>query len=163
MADRIVVMNEGRVEQIGTAEEIYTRPRTRFVAGFIGLCNFLPGEVTAAVPGQFRVRSRGLEVAVATDGACPAVGTSGSLSVRPEVIRLLRPEDAPSPGENVAEAKVREVTYLGAFRHYRLELASGHELLTYEQTGTVPVQEGSPIRVAWEPRTGSFQPEEPTP
>jgi spermidine/putrescine ABC transporter ATP-binding subunit len=158
MADRIVVMNEGRVEQIGTAEEIYNRPRTRFVAGFIGMCNFLPGQVVSVAQDHFRFRAGGLEVAVALDGALPAPGTQGTLSVRPEVIRILGADESPPAAVNVVDGKVREITYLGAFRHYRVELSSGHELIVYQQSsGTPPVQEAGRVRVAWEAGAGSFQ------
>jgi ABC-type Fe3+/spermidine/putrescine transport system ATPase subunit len=158
MADRIVVMNEGRVEQIGTAEEIYNRPRTRFVAGFIGTCNFLPGEVVTVGQGHFRFRAGALEVAVALDGALPPAGTQGTLSVRPEVIHVLGADESTPGGANVAEGQVREITYLGAFRHYRVELSTGHELIVYQQSsGTPPAQEGGRVRVSWEAGAGSFQ------
>ena len=158
MADRIVVMNEGRVDQIGTAEEIYNRPRTRFVAEFIGTCNFLAGQVVSVAGDQFRFRAGDLEVAVAVDGAAPAPGTQGTLSVRPEVIRILGAGESPPAGVNVAEGQVREITYLGAFRHYRVELCSGHELIVYQQSsGTPPAQEGGRVQVIWEVGAGSFQ------
>jgi hypothetical protein len=59
---------------------------------------------------------------------------------------------------NVVDGKVREITYLGAFRHYRVELSSGHELIVYQQSsGAPPAQEGGRVRVAWEEGAGSFQ------
>ena len=158
MADRIVVMNEGRVDQIGTAEEIYNRPRTRFVAEFIGMCNFLPGQVVLVTGDHFRFRAGDLEVAVAIDGAAPAPGTQGTLSLRPEVIRILGAGESPPAGVNVAHGQVREITYLGAFRHYRVELCSGHELIVYQQSGgTPPAQEGGRVQVIWEVGAESFQ------
>jgi spermidine/putrescine ABC transporter ATP-binding subunit len=160
MADRVVVMNEGQVEQIGTAEEIYTRPRTRFVAEFIGTCNFLPAEVVSAAPDRVRVRAGDLELAVAADGTAPAAGTRGTLSIRPEVIRLLAADETPPAGANVAAGEVREVTYLGAFRHYRVALPGGPELIVYQQSGGAPpAAEGARVRVAWDARAGAFQPE----
>ena len=158
MADRIVVMNEGRAEQIGTAEEIYNRPRTRFVAEFIGTCNFLAGEVVSVEEGQFRFRAGALEVAVAADGAPPSPGTAGTLAVRPEVIRILAPGESPAPCANVAEGKIREITYLGAFRHYRIELSTGLELIVYQQSsGAAAAAEGCLVWVAWEAAAGAFQ------
>jgi spermidine/putrescine ABC transporter ATP-binding subunit len=160
MADRIVVMNAGNVEQIGTAEEIYTRPRTRFVAEFIGTCNFLPGQVVAGGPDHFRLRVQGLEVTVATGPGAPAAGTRGTLSIRPEVIRLLGAGETPPAGANVTDGRVREITYLGAFRQYRVALSSGHELVVYQQSGgTPPAAEGAPVSVAWDPAAASFQAE----
>lgn len=161
MADRIVVMNEGRVEQIGTAEEIYNRPRTRFVAEFIGVCNFLPGQVASAGRGQLLFRAGELEVAVRLDGALPSPGTRGTLSVRPEVIRILSTGESAPADANVVEGKVREITYLGAFRHYRVELSGGCELIVYQQSsGAPPALEGCPVRVAWAAAAGVFQPGE---
>jgi ABC-type Fe3+/spermidine/putrescine transport system ATPase subunit len=160
MADRVVVMSAGRVEQIGTAEEIYTRPRTRFVAEFIGTCNFLSGQVTGGAPGSFLLRCGDLEVTVAADGAGPAPGTRGTLSLRPEALRLLGAGEPAPAGANVVEGQVREVTYLGAFRHYRVALAGGPELAVYQQSsGAPPAREAAAVRVAWEATAGSFQPE----
>ena len=163
MADRIVVMSAGRVEQIGTAEEIYTRPRTRFVAEFIGTCNFLAGQVLSVDRGRLRVRAGELEVTVAADETAPAPGTRGTLSVRPEVMRLLGANECPPAGANVAEGQVHEITYLGAFRHYRLALPGGQELIVYQQSsGVSPASEGGRVRVAWEAGAGSFQPDAST-
>jgi spermidine/putrescine ABC transporter ATP-binding subunit len=160
MADRIVVMNAGRVEQIGTAEEIYTRPRTRFVAEFIGTCNFLPGQVVSVAEDRFRVRTGDLEVTVADDGTAPDPGTRGTLSVRPEVIRILGTGESPPAGTNVADGEVREITYLGAFRHYRVALSGGQELIVYQQSsGGPPAPEGTRVRVAWDAGAGTFQPD----
>jgi spermidine/putrescine ABC transporter ATP-binding subunit len=161
MADRIAVMNEGRVEQIGTAEEIYSRPRTPFVANFIGLCNFLPGEVVAAGGNRLTFRSGGLTVAVVPDGAPCASGTRGTLAVRPEVIRIFAAGEPLPAGVNAAAGEIREVTYLGASRHFRVALGTGPELVVSEQnTGGPWVRPGQSVVVAWAPGAGSFQPEE---
>ncbi len=160
MADRIVVMNAGRVEQIGTAEEIYTRPRTRFVAEFIGTCNFLPGQVVSVGPEWLRVRADDLEVAAAPGDPAPAPGARGTISVRPEVIRILEAGAAPPPGASLVEGRVREITYLGAVRHYRVTLPSGRDLIVYQQSGGVaPTPEDAPVRLAWPPGAAAFQPE----
>ena len=66
MSDRIAVMNKGRIEQIGAPQEIYDRPATRFVAGFIGNANILPVEIEAAQRGEARVRSGGVAFIVAS-------------------------------------------------------------------------------------------------
>jgi spermidine/putrescine ABC transporter ATP-binding subunit len=161
MADRVVVMHEGRVEQVGTPEEIYSRPRTRFVASFIGVCNFLPGEVVAAEGGRLIFRSGGLTLAMAPHGPVAALGARGTLAVRPEVIRLVRAGERPPADANTAAAEVREVTYLGASRHFRVALPTGHELLVFEQSaGEPPVGPGESVTVAWAPGTAAFQPEE---
>ena len=90
MADRIVVMSDGRVEQIGTPEEIYDRPRTRFVAEFIGSCNFLQAQVVAVHRGHVRLKVGEMELAVVVDGTAPAPG------FREQVLCHQRPRPAPS-------------------------------------------------------------------
>ncbi len=161
MADRIVVMHEGRVEQIGSAEEIYDRPRTRFVAEFIGRCNFLPSQVVRLEGDRALLHADALELAAPIGGGTgPAPGTRGTLSVRPEVIRVLAPGEPVTPDMNVVSGQVTEITYVGAFRHYRVALSSGHELLVFQQ-GRLrsPVDEGTAVRLAWPASVGSFQPE----
>ena len=164
MADRIVVMSNGSVEQIGTPEEIYDRPRTRFVAEFIGSCNFLPGQVVSVDHGHVRLKVGEMELAVVVDGEAPAPGTRGTLSVRPEAMRLLGAGESLPSTTNVVAGDVREITYVGAFRHYRVGLSNEHELIVYQQSsGTPALQEGKPVKVAWEPSAGSFQPGEHAP
>jgi spermidine/putrescine transport system ATP-binding protein len=83
MSDRIAVMNRGRVEQVGGPEEVYERPATTFVAGFIGVSNLMPAVVSG--PGQVRLES-GPEVAASTDGLGPGEGCYAV--VRPEKLRV---------------------------------------------------------------------------
>jgi spermidine/putrescine transport system ATP-binding protein len=112
MSDRIGVMNLGRLEQVGTPEEIYERPRTTFVAGFIGISNLMPGTVTSANGARGRVRlDSGVEVEA--DLAGLARGERCHAVVRPEKLRVEHaeergPDDRPSI-EGVVEASV----YLG--------------------------------------------------
>src|SRR5678815_5380001 len=91
MSDRIAVMNAGQVEQLGTPEELYERPASRFVADFIGTTNLL--RATVDTDGHARLES-GEPVAIHHNGHAP--GTSIEISVRPESIRLVPPaaEDA---------------------------------------------------------------------
>jgi spermidine/putrescine ABC transporter ATP-binding subunit len=162
MADRIVVMNEGRVEQVGTAEEIYSRPRTRFVGSFIGSCNFLSGDLVPGADGAILFCSDRLTAAVVADGPGAAPGARGTLAVRPEAIHLLGPDEAVPGGLNAAPGRVQEVTYLGAARHYRVALDTGHELSVVQQnTGRPAPRPGAPVVAAWAPEAGAFQPEDP--
>jgi len=112
MADRIVVMDQGRIEQIGTPLEIYREPRTSFVADFIGTMNFVSGTVC----GSGRARFGQLELACDTDGM--ADGTTVTIAVRPEDIVI----QGVSPGqENSYEARVRALEFLGSFVRADLE------------------------------------------
>jgi iron(III) transport system ATP-binding protein len=114
MADRIVVMNQGVIEQVGTPLDIYRSPATAFVADFIGTMNFVPGTVV----GPDRVRMGQVELACDADGL--AQGTSVTIAVRPEdiVVQGITGEE-----ENVFEARVAAMEFLGSF--FRVDLADG--------------------------------------
>ena len=121
MADRIVVMNHGVIEQVGSPLEIYREPATAFVADFIGTMNFLPGQVLPAG----RVGLGDLEI------ACPANGMSDgapvTLAVRPEDVLLqgVSPDD-----ENAFEAEIIEAEFLGSFIRADLKVPGlGEKLL----------------------------------
>ena len=113
MADRIVVMNQGVIEQIGTPLEIYREPATSFVADFIGTMNFLPG--TVAGPGQVRLGQ--VELACRPDGLDQ--GAAVTVAVRPEDIVVV---DVEGSEENAITARVGEMEFLGSF--YRADLTS---------------------------------------
>ena len=158
LADRVAVMNEGRIEQIGTPEAIYSRPRTRFVAGFIGECNFLAGRVGAGSGTDVEFRSGTMVVRVPVTPPGPAPGSRGTLAVRPEVLRILPAGEPPPAGANVATGTVREITYLGASRRCRVALVDGPELIVYQQNvGPPHWSEGKAVVVAWDPVHGSLQ------
>jgi iron(III) transport system ATP-binding protein len=106
MADRIVVMDHGKIEQIGTPTEIYREPRTSFVADFIGTMNFVPGTIC----GPSSVRFGELELACETDGL--AEGTSVTIAVRPEDIVV---QGVTAGEENAYEARIRGLEFLGSF------------------------------------------------
>jgi len=120
LSHSIAVMNEGHIQQIGTPREIYERPRSQFVADFVGTTNFLDGTVLGhgAEPGHFRVRTEFGEVEVLSDddlhGSDRVV-----LSVRPEDVELAetRPE-----GDNVWEARVDQKVFLGEFIDFQVKL-----------------------------------------
>jgi spermidine/putrescine ABC transporter ATP-binding subunit len=163
MADRVVVMNAGRIEQIGTPEEIYQTPTSEFVAAFIGECNFLQGEITAveapaivfsAKPGpSFRLPVR------------PDIrpGAHGTVAIRPEDLAILAEDETVSPHHNIVVGTVQAVTYLGPVCHYHVALDTGPVLLIYGQGSLARrghrFPEGHRVRVAWLPEAGVFQAE----
>ncbi|MFQ5812453.1 MAG: putative 2-aminoethylphosphonate ABC transporter ATP-binding protein [Anaerolineae bacterium] len=113
MADRIVVMNEGCIEQVGTPEEIYRSPATAYVADFVGLMNFLPGR---AGPGPDQVCCGALDLWCAEPhGLAPE--TPVTLAIRPEDVRV---GDLDPASPNVAISCVEATEFLGSF--YRLTL-----------------------------------------
>ncbi len=126
MADRIVVMNLGKIQQIGTPKAVYRRPENDFVADFIGRANVLRGTVLEGQCieiGQIRLRYRGTE----------ACGTNVRFHIRPEEIRLLSTLDR---SENSFYAQVVKTEYLGAYSLYTLvpQGASGSELVAQYAT-----------------------------
>jgi iron(III) transport system ATP-binding protein len=127
LSDQIVVMHRGRVQQIGSALEIYRRPHNRFVADFIGRANFLPVEVLASTANGWQIRL--LEQVIETQGEADAATTAGAqaiLMVRPESIRLL-----PAAGESIEPSwpgVVTRTSYLGSLVEYDL-MVGGQRIL----------------------------------
>jgi iron(III) transport system ATP-binding protein len=123
LSDRIVVMNQGEIEQVGTPEEIYARPKTKFVADFIGKqTNFLTGEVVEKAGGKVKVNVWGKIMTFdGYDGFHK--GDKVILVVRPEMINL-------SSNEGTFEGRINLVTYLGSEVIY--EVAANHQLFTIE-------------------------------
>jgi ABC-type Fe3+/spermidine/putrescine transport system ATPase subunit len=129
LADRIAVMEGGRVVQVGTPTAIYEQPRSRFVSDFIGVSNFLAGRVVdrqgAAVvvdTGAFRVHACG--------GGGLAPGDCVEVVLRPEKIRL-SPEPPAEP--NAVRGQIENLVYLGAVTFYYLRLAGDQRLVVMEQ------------------------------
>jgi ABC-type Fe3+/spermidine/putrescine transport system ATPase subunit len=115
LSDRIVVMNSGCVEQVGTPEEIYARPASLFVAGFVGQVNALPGRIVGQVDGAMVIDTLGAPVKVTPR---PLPGADVLVLVRPEAVRVCAPEGCARTGT------VEEVEYRGDRIEYRVR-ASG--------------------------------------
>jgi putative spermidine/putrescine transport system ATP-binding protein len=109
LSDRVAVFNEGRIEQIGPAAEVYERPATAFVAGFVGTSNLVQG-----------------------DAAQELVGRNGVHSIRPEKLRLAEPGAAVAAGERRAEGRVAEVVYAGPVSRYVVDLDAGVRLVALQ-------------------------------
>jgi spermidine/putrescine transport system ATP-binding protein len=134
MSDRIAVMNGGRYEQLGDPESLYERPTTRFVAGFLGVSNLLPGAVQGADDRYATVK-----LADDTLVRAPRALVDGkvdiSVGVRPEKIRLRVPtrDDATPAGHNRLQGVVRDASYIGVSTQYQVEARGGARLTVYEQ------------------------------
>ena len=149
MSDRIAVMNEGRFEQVGTPDEVYDRPRSRFVADFVGTANIFDGTVRAVEDGTITVDCGGLDLRVAggrREGF--ASGDSAIVVVRPEKLVL---DAASQNGVNELDAAVNFVRRLGGTIEYHLETAEGHELIVVEQSGDHRVEPGERVRATLAP------------
>ena len=107
MADRIVVMNHGVIDQVGTPAEVYGSPRTAFVADFVGTMTFLDGVMAA----NRKVRIAGVDLTCASDGGMK-VGTKVRIGFRPEEVQV---RGIGADTQNIMQAHVRDLEYLGAF------------------------------------------------
>jgi spermidine/putrescine ABC transporter ATP-binding subunit len=136
MSDRLVVMNAGRIEQLGSPREMYERPRTRFVAGFIGTSNLLSGTVRELDGSTAVIDTSADELLIAPDAVevGAAVGATLDVTVRPEKI-VLSPEP-PAPGLCKIRGRVAEVVYLGTSTQYAVRTADGSDLLVFLQNAS---------------------------
>ena len=147
MADRIVVLRAGRVEQIGTPLELYNHPRNRFVAGFIGSpqMNFLPARLVSAQPGSARIAIDGVEEAtspaLAIDPNAPA-DAAVAVGIRPEHVRL----DRSDPASIEVSVTIERLEQLGAASFLYCRLPSGVPL-TVHAAGQVNHRAGETIAV----------------
>ena len=131
MSDRIAVFNRGRIEQLGAPAEVYERPSTRFVAGFVGTSNLLRGEVASRIVGQ-----------------------EGTFTIRPEKIRLAATDAATGGDEASALGTIRDVVYLGSDTRYVVVLDAGPELVVTQQNLATSstealAQQGKAVRLVW--------------
>ncbi|HZY76444.1 MAG TPA: ABC transporter ATP-binding protein [Jatrophihabitantaceae bacterium] len=136
MSDRLVVMNNGLIEQLGSPREVYERPHTRFVAGFIGTSNLIEGKV-ARLDGTTAVLERGPGETISVPDAVRAGASTGGrlhITVRPEKIILT--ESEPAPGRCALRGRVAEVVYLGSSTQYAVRLSDGTELSVYVQNSS---------------------------
>jgi spermidine/putrescine transport system ATP-binding protein len=127
MSDRIAVMNEGRVEHLGTPEEVYLRPKTLFTAGFIGQANLLPGTVEARDGSGFVVRladGTALGASAAADRC--EVGQAATMMVRPEHLKL--DLERPSAGSAIP-VRLTDETFQGSWARYAAETKSGDRIV----------------------------------
>jgi spermidine/putrescine transport system ATP-binding protein len=116
MSDRIAVMDNARVAQLGTPAEIYENPRTAFVAKFIGESNFFEGQAAEHSNGQWQIRRPGEGSFRVPQNPSHHPGRHVRIAVRPEWMDVVRPDAVP-PGENALVGTVRDIIYLGETMH----------------------------------------------
>jgi spermidine/putrescine transport system ATP-binding protein len=153
MSDRIAVMNEGRVLQVGMPEGIYERPADRFVADFIGETNFLEGQVKGGQDG---------EAIVVVDGALPVhvpmergvgIGDKVTIAIRPEKISL----HTEPPDSRAVPGIVQEIIYTGTDTHYLVQLTEKTIVTVRQQnvgiSATVCFPTGAQVYLHWQPES----------
>ena len=150
MSDRIVVMNNGGIEQIGTAEELYERPANRFVASFIGESNFLEGRVTHVGQDTIQITSdAGIRFDIPNEHRLE-IGESVCTVLRPEKLSFIAGGKKPS-GWNMVEGVIDEDIYLGEIRRYKVEILEGQvlSLKTPNVAEAEHYKRGSRVNVGW--------------
>jgi len=131
MSDRIAVFNEGKIQQVGLPSEIYERPASAFVAGFVGTSNLVSGEVARRI-----------------------TGSAETFSIRPEKIHLDAANSEPEQDMFCIDGVVRDVVYLGLFTRYLVEIEGGNDLVVIVQnlkTTSMDVlsAKGQKVRLHW--------------
>lgn len=148
MSDRLVVMHQGRIEQLGAPRAMYERPGTRFVANFLGTSNIIAGRV-----GSSGTIELGPDERVVVPGSSP--GAEVELTVRPEKTTLRPADDPPGDGASRLRGRVTEVVYLGTSTSYTVAATGGSTLAVYRQN-LAPGDEREPgvgddVWVSWRP------------
>ncbi len=155
MSDRIAVMNKGRYEQLADPASLYERPRTRFVAGFLGVSNLLASTPSGTADG-YAVG----QLADGTSVRVPAALTEGldhyEVGVRPEKIRLRELTDEVPAGLNQLEGVISDASYLGVSTSYQVTTRGGAKITVYEQnveraTRAELWEPGEEVRMTWSP------------
>lgn len=172
MSNRIVVLNNGVVQQVGESEEIYSRPANTFVAGFIGKQNFVPavvetlGDPATGQPTVLRAAREFVEV----HSTWPVhstrsfqVGQEVLATIRPELMRV-RPGSCPDMSTNEITGVVVGESFLGDVVQYLVRLHDGHEVIVRVSTVEAPeVSEGDTVTVSWSQRAAQVFPKEAQP
>ena len=134
LADRVAIMHHGRLEQIGAPRDVYARPRSVFVADFLGKANFLEGEVAdGGAPGRLVVRTDVGDLVAEADGEPLPVGAAVEAFVRPERIEL--GAEAAVPADNALPGRIERVVFSGATVSVEIRLAGGRMLTADQPSG----------------------------
>ena len=154
MSDRIAVMHRGRIEQVGTPEDLYDRPATPFVADFIGTTNLLAGTVTALRDGESVIRLDSGDTCIAGSERC-VPGQSIQFSVRPEAVRIDRVDDGPSGLRDVNRVGLRgaveQVAYLGSAVQYHIRTDGGLGVTVLASKSGSRFESGDKVVLGWSP------------
>jgi iron(III) transport system ATP-binding protein len=145
ISDRVAVLNKGRVAQVGTPEDLFRRPRSRFVAQFIGNTNL----VEATASGRSTVTAGALSLRIAGDGLAP--GEAVVLSIRPHDIRLAPAMDAAPGAPNLVPAIVQRASYLGTAIDYETRVEGSDLLLRVTAPVSARFRSGDAVTLAIDP------------
>ncbi len=145
MSDRIVLMRQGRIAQVGTPRDLYDRPASRYVADFIGDTNLLPGTVVESAGGLTTLRLDGLTLRGVSDTAL-APGAEAWLTVRPEAIDIAG--GAAPAGHNTVTGTVADAVYAGSALRLHVALPGGRRVVANVPSGTATTS-GATVTLTW--------------
>jgi spermidine/putrescine transport system ATP-binding protein len=151
MADTIAVMNEGKIEQMGSPADLYDNPETAFVANFLGQSNLIKGSLVGTDGDSLIADLFGQKIALPRNRS-HAVDSSILAGIRPEKFRISLMQ-TPTSGNVLSGGKIEDVSYIGVSTQYQVMMPWGHELMVFEQNddGVAPFQIGDPVNISWEP------------
>jgi spermidine/putrescine transport system ATP-binding protein len=151
MADTIAVMNKGKIEQMGTPEDLYDSPKTSFVANFLGQSNLIPGKVIGSDGSNMIVDLFGTKIGVPKTRNS-ATGDSVLVGIRPEKFRI-SVEGKPTQGNVLSGGIVSDVSYIGVSTQYHVEMPWGKEVIVFEQNDDDEemLRKGAKVVLSWEP------------
>ena len=152
MADTIAVMNNGKIEQLGSPSELYENPKTTFVANFLGQSNFLQGTVESESNGETIVIAHGIRISM------PSSRNNGStasvkVGVRPEKFRI-HYVGSELPGNLLTGGVVTDISFVGVSTQYMVEMPWKQEIMVFEQNdgGAPNIKKGDQVSLTWEPQ-----------
>ena len=153
MSDRIAVLLDGQVEQVGAPPDIYATPATTYVAGFLGSANIFDADVLNVTAGEAVCAALDTKLAARVDGDV-APGPA-AIIIRPERIALLGADDAGPDGRNAVRGMIRDIVYVGACTQVHVNLPGGVELTVevanHDGPSSVPYPPGSTVQCVWTP------------
>jgi spermidine/putrescine transport system ATP-binding protein len=158
MSDRIAVMRNGRIEQLGRPEELYEHPTTEFVAGFLGVSNLLDGEVSGRAGDLIQVRLTDGTILQAPEGAVNGA-VRVRVGVRPEKLRVVPAgaEVVDADDLNALEGTVLDASYIGISTQYIVQTGDGHKVTVYAQNletsgASEVLSDGQRVTLTWRPQ-----------
>ena len=151
MADTIAVMNEGKIEQMGSPADLYDNPETAFVANFLGQSNLIKGTITGNDGDSLIADLYGQKISLPKNRS-HAVDNSMYAGIRPEKFRISL-LDTPVSGNVLTGGRIEDVSYIGVSTQYQVEMPWGQELMVFEQNddGVAPFNKGDAVNISWAP------------
>jgi len=150
MSDRVVVMREGRIEQVGSPVEIYRRPQSAFVARFLGMSNVVEATVTAAAGDWLELGGAGLPLRAPVPASAPAAGQRVTVVIRPDSFEITPALPGQAAGGDVA-GEVTDVRFIGSLVHYRVAAGSRDWQVSARAGSAEILPEGAAVQLTWRP------------